>query len=119
MIASLNNNEVHQQKRRKVMGFYVNPASESKESFLHQNGVIVPNTFKFADLSQGKLPVILVDNGPFTAAAIAYSERELQAFTNPSDTRTRTTYIVDIEKILEVAGDDFLQYAKQNNMVAA
>ena len=33
--------------------------------------------------------VCVVDNGPFTAAAYVYSERELQAFNSPDDWRAK------------------------------
>lgn len=97
------------------MGYYVNPRNESKESFLMRKGIEVPsNTMQWSDLPSGCLPVILVDNGPFTAAAIAYSERELAEFTRTDDRRPRTIFIVEIQDLIPVAGEDFLQYTKKN-----
>lgn len=103
------------------MGFYVNPGNESKETFLRREGIATPLSPKitWASVPKGFLPVALVDNGRFTAAAIAYSERELDAFTDLTDTRPRQMFMVRIEKLIPVAGSDFKQYAMKQGWVPA
>ena len=101
------------------MGFYVNPQDESKESFLEREGTVMASNpqITWESVSKGYLPVALVDNGFFTAAAITYSERELQKFTRLDDTRPRTIFMVKIEKLLPVADANFTDYALRNNLV--
>jgi hypothetical protein len=93
------------------MGFYVNPPNGSKEKFLEEKGIIQEN-LKWGDVPQGFLPVVLVDNGPFTAAGIAYDEREFGAFNLPHDFRPKITYLVLIEDLLGASGEDFRDYIK-------
>jgi len=78
------------------MGFYVNPQDETKESFLSREGIIVPSNHKITwnNIPTGYLPVVLVDNGFFTAAGIAYCEDELNVFTDLRDTRPRQVFMV-------------------------
>lgn len=84
------------------MGCYVNPAIETKEQFLEKNGIQVLN-IKWEDVPSDCLPVVLIDNGPFTAAGVAYSKRELEAFTDPRDTRHKKIYIVEIATLKTVS----------------
>ena len=66
------------------MGYYINPPGETKEEWLNNHGLEVTGD----DVTWGRLPdmilVCLVDNGPFTAAGICYSEVEFDEF-NASD----------------------------------
>lgn len=95
------------------MGYYVNPKNESKESFLQREGIVAPRIPKttWESVPKGFLPVALVNNGPFTAAGIAFCARELEAFTGLDDNRPRQLFMVKIEKLIPVAGSDFKQYA--------
>lgn len=82
------------------MGSYINPPHVSKEQFLEAHGIEITQDEAAAfDFGNGDkvLPVVLVDNGPFTAAAIAYSPGELAEFTKP-DRRPRKWFLV--EKVL-------------------
>lgn len=96
------------------MGCYVNPKNEIKEKWLKENGEIVQDWFTPTDrvhfkpykeyCTDNKLPVIMVDNGPFRAAAVAYNESEFLTFLDTKfDPRTRIFYIVDVDKLLEVS----------------
>ena len=84
------------------MGFYVNPRNETKEAFLQREGISAPVSPKttWASVPKGFLPVALINNGFFTAAGIAYCEKELDAFTDLTDTRPRQLFMVKIEKDL-------------------
>lgn len=44
----------------------------------------------------------LVDNGPFEAAGIAFSQRELDAFNRPSDPRPKTWLKVPTKEVLKL-----------------
>ena len=60
------------------MGFYIDPPTMSKEQFLAKFGKRIRfDQAKDVLLSGTALPVCLMNNGPFTAAAIGYSEGEV------------------------------------------
>lgn len=81
------------------MGCYVNPLSESKEEFLSQfPRVGIPKW----PPPEGTLPVVLIENGFFTAAGVAYSERELGRFTRP-DPRPKEWFYVPVEELLKAS----------------
>ena len=48
-------------------------------------------------------PVVLLDNGMFKAAGVAYDEREYRDFTRDDDPRPRKVYTVSVEKLKEVS----------------
>ena len=75
------------------MGTYLNPGSMSKEAWLALHGE-QQATVPVLDKKAKTIPVCLVDNGLFTAAAIATDDREMQAFTQPSDLRPKIWYLV-------------------------
>lgn len=85
------------------MGIYVNPTGELKEEFLTREGVRVDHSFVWKDLPTNCLPVVLVKNGFFTAAGIAFSERELRQFLRPGDVRPKEIFIVEIGKLKTVS----------------
>lgn len=99
------------------MGWYINPEGETKEAFLRREGKEVKD-IDWIKIPQGQIPVVLIDNGFFTAAGIACSQDELHAFTLSDDPRPKTFYLVPTEKILEVMGndEDFLQILKENGL---
>lgn len=101
------------------MGFYVNPRGESKEAFLKREGVLAPNNPKiiWESIPKGFLPVVLLDNGRFTAAGIAYCKSELEEFTRLNDPRPRTIFMVKTEKLIPVTESYFKKYAEENGLL--
>jgi hypothetical protein len=78
--------------KRNEMGLYLNPVGMTKEEWLKKyaepiNGV--PTVHK----ENGRTVAVLVDNGWMTAAGLAYSAAELQAFTAP-DRRKKSFFWV-------------------------
>ena len=73
------------------MGKYINPSDRSKEQFLTENGrrIDLPE-----HAVEGELPVCLVNNGPFTAAGIAFNDQEIKAFSDPDDSRPKQWWAV-------------------------
>lgn len=87
------------------MGYYVNPSNQSKESWLKENCEPFSNKPDSWEegIKRGLLPVILVDNTIFTAAAIGFSLEEYDVFMDPNDTRLKSLYWVQISKLLKVS----------------
>lgn len=73
------------------MGFYIQGKEYiSKEKWLYHHAKVAleqPPPFDKEDI-----PLCLVNNGPFTALAVAYSENEMQAFTQPEDPRPKVWF---------------------------
>lgn len=86
------------------MGCYINPPDQTKEQWLRQNAevLLVPPS-SCGELAADKLPVCLVDNGSFTAAGVAFDDRELEAFQDPSDPRPKVWFSAPRTLIREVS----------------
>jgi hypothetical protein len=85
------------------MGVYINPPKESKEAFLMREGR--PLTQKDVrawvfETPTKEFPVALVDNGPFTAAGVAFDAKEIAAWLAPDDLRPRAYWAVAIELLM-------------------
>lgn len=100
------------------MGVYVNPKKETKEDWLMKNGrrvcevlpeVTLPDFKSFTE--KGELPVILVDNGMFTAAGVAFDNREYEMMTESErDTRPKTLFAAPKKKLKKVSNlKDYLK----------
>jgi hypothetical protein len=83
------------------LGYYINPPDMSKEEFLEKYGTPLSYA-QFPDDPKQAL-VCIVDNGPFRAAAIAFSRREMEMFDNPNDDRPRRWYFVPKEHLWGVS----------------
>jgi hypothetical protein len=86
----------------KIMGYYINPPDCTKEHWLATKGTVISRPLSLDDVGPNHLPVCLVDNGPFRAAGIAYSQSELDAWNQDEldgDRRPRTWYRVSKEAL--------------------
>lgn len=88
------------------MGCYVDPNNETKEEFLEREGREVTSdeiarNYRFIK-EGGELPVVLCDNGSFTAAGVAFTESEFERFVR-YDNRPKRFFIVSIEKLATVS----------------
>ena len=98
------------------MGCYINPTDKTKEEWLKENAEqhmhgCVPSFYD--SVIQRKLPVVLLDNGPFTAAGVCCSQAEFDAFTRPTDYRQKWYFTAPISALMEVCGDTFKQFAER------
>lgn len=88
------------------MGFYINPKDCTKEEWLDTRGKALsygpPPEHRCGLDGRSHTCVVLVLNNGFTAAAVAYSERELQAFSDPADHRVKLYMFVDDEELKAV-----------------
>ena len=81
------------------MGFYINPKDGStKEDWLEEHGEPISRAeVLMIDKFDVVMPVVLIDNGFFTAAGIGYSKEEVEAFAeNVRDTRPKKYYVVKV-----------------------
>jgi hypothetical protein len=92
------------------MGCYVNPSESTKEAWLEDNakrrGVIAGGAGaipKYSDFPAGTMPVVLVDNGPFRAAAVAFCESEYEEFIRLDDSRPRIIFEAKVDDLLKVS----------------
>jgi len=90
------------------MGLYINPKEGTKELWLSQNGLVadmVPGRHRFGE----NLVVCLVRNASWTAAGVAYSQRELVRFAQDCG-RPKMWFLVPERRIREVCkGDNMLE----------
>ena len=80
------------------MGYYINPYDgRTKEQWLADEAREVPQS----ELTHtaDELPVVLIDNGMFTAAGIAYCPDELAVFVDPKDRRPKRYFMVSRIKL--------------------
>ena len=100
------------------MGLYINPMKGTKEDWLMKKGrqvcillpeVALPNFKSFTE--KGELPVILVNNGIFTAAGVAFNEQEYEIMTESEiDTRPKILFAVSKKKLKKVSNlKDYLK----------
>ena len=83
------------------MGLYVNPTATTKEDWLAENlrGSVFISAAEYwlprynSYREAGLVPVVLVDNGAFTALAVAYSQAEAEDF-GREDGRTKLFAVV-------------------------
>lgn len=99
------------------MGCYVDPQNETKEDFLEREGREVESDYISKNYKmikeKGDLPVVLCDNGHFTAAGVAYTEREFERFVR-YDNRPKRFFIVSVEKLKDVSPvEGYLKEAKE------
>jgi len=77
------------------MGFYINPVDGSnKEEWLAQNGTRLGGPGEWDDVPDDCCLVCLVENGPFRAAGIVYSQQELEDWSYTGDYRPKQWYLI-------------------------
>jgi len=67
------------------MGYYINPRGMKKEEWLEENATRLEGTPEWPP-PNGYYYVCLVENPTFTAAGVAYDERQFEAFCAPDMT---------------------------------
>lgn len=75
----------------------------SDEMFLGRYGEGLDEFPPYERFKNGSLPVVLVDNGYFKAAAIGYDKEEYERFTRHDDARPRDVFSVPVHRLLNVS----------------
>jgi len=90
------------------MGYYIQTPGRSQNKALTiayvYDGQVIPQPSTFAQIPPDKALVIVVDNAPFEAAALADDEREFSEFTDPSDRRPKQYVLLDKPTAYQLAG---------------
>lgn len=81
-------------------GCYVNPRDMTKEDFLLLHG---EQTVKPGPITESHLPVCLVYNPGFSAAAVGHKQSEIDAFNDPNDGRPKLWFNVSREDLRTVS----------------
>jgi hypothetical protein len=80
------------------MGYYIevpqNLGKAQQISDLH-GGRIIPKPKSLSEVPAELALIVVVDNGAFEAAALAYDEPEFKEFTNPRDNRRKEYVLLD------------------------
>lgn len=85
------------------MGFYINPENQTKERWLVNEAQFLSSAPPTFPESKDEVLVCLVDNGPFTAAGIAFDEDEMKAFIGPNnDERAKFWFVAPRDRIIDV-----------------
>ena len=89
------------------MGYYIEvPENKGKaQQIIDIHGAELLNKVPLSvnDVPEDKAIIVIVDNGPFEAAAFAYNDMELREFARP-DRRTRQWLLMDRAKACELTG---------------
>jgi len=85
------------------MGIYLNPPMEDKTQWLLTHGSAIVRPGNLEEVYPDHLPVCLIDNGHYNAAAVAFNEKELDRLSRP-DSRPKVWFSVPIEDIEKLLG---------------
>lgn len=89
------------------MGYYVQGPNHGKVRHIQDNmqGKVVSREEAALHIDAPDLAVVVVvNNGPFDAAAFAYSEDEFKEFTRPDDRRPKTFMLADRNSVETASG---------------
>ena len=87
------------------MGYYIQvPGNKNKALQLAglYDGEILPTIPAWKEIPNGKVLVVVIDNGPFEAAAIVYSSKELIECTRLEDRRPKQAVLLDRGMVLKL-----------------
>ena len=88
------------------MGFYIQGPILGKAEWIsgtYGDTRLIPQPEKFSDIPEEKFLIVVVNNGPFEAAAVAYSEQEFNEFINsPTDNRSKKFLLLSRKTTFEL-----------------
>lgn len=89
------------------MGYYIETPQATNKALqlvrLH-GGQVVDCPRSFSVVPPDKALIVVVENGPFDAAGLAYIESEFKAFTYERDYRRKTFVLLDKKLAYELSG---------------
>lgn len=88
------------------MGYYIDGPIHGKGEYIVKRygaeKISRPDSFK--SIPAGKGLVIAMDKGLFEAAGFIYDSAEFRRFTDPSDPRPKSYYLMDLELVKNLTG---------------
>jgi hypothetical protein len=91
------------------MGYYipvVDGGNNAERIVKKYHGELLPAQPKWDDIPKDKVLVVVVDNGIFEAAGLAYDSVEYERFTMVTDRRPKQYVLLDKETAYKAAGFD-------------
>lgn len=86
------------------MGYYIDaediPAKGKATVLIEKYGAVKPNPGD--SVPPDKVPVVVIENGPFDAAGIAFDSQELREFLIDGTSRRRTLLLMDRATVIEL-----------------
>lgn len=90
------------------MGYYVQTPGQDFNKAIRiaadHNGVLVPQPRRYTDIPDDKALIVVVSNRAFEAAALAYSERVFEEYTDCMDERRKEYVLLDKPVAYRLAG---------------
>lgn len=88
------------------MGYYIQtPGNHNKADQIIDLYGGIPVSQPRAFSKSSSIPICVVQNGLFDAAAIIHNQREFDDFTDPDDLRHKDWLLMDRDKVLELVPD--------------
>lgn len=88
------------------MGYYIqvpNNKNKAQQISMLYGGQIIPKP-RFNEIPADKALMVVVDNGPFEAAGLAYDEAEFSEFTALDDIRRKMFVLMDKQQAYKLSG---------------
>lgn len=86
------------------MGYYIETDQPKlKHLWIEQylNGTVMSKDEILQHKTADNVPVVVVNNGPFEAAGIAFSKNEWEAFNEPDDPRSKKYLLVNKAELIK------------------
>lgn len=80
------------------MGYYIETPEDTRKAaqiVKFHGGEIIPKPDAFTVIAPDKALIVVMNNVLFEAAGLAYDKDEFEAFTDPSDARSKQYVILD------------------------
>jgi len=92
------------------MGYYLNakdlPSGGKAAALVNRYGaeVVVGPRPRFEEIPEGMAAVVVIENGPWDAAGLAYCKEEYKAFLDPEDMRPKRLLLVPKDTAYKLSG---------------
>jgi hypothetical protein len=102
------------------MSFRIGSLEQEIEGFLTKEGMHSPYDVKLSwgSIPVGFLPVVIILNVISKFAEIAVNKEDLDRLTDLHDERAREIFLLRIETLLKVGGQNFINYVKNNKLAS-
>lgn len=103
------------------MGYYIEPTNGGTkgkaDDLIRNDGAVEQSAPVYHEQNSEHVTVCVVDNGPFEAAGVAYSENEFNVFRNDSSGRPKRWLTMSREKVATLGSERDAKLLKAENVV--